>query len=70
MNNLFKEVLETTGYICEPTKENVVNCFLDYVSEGAFANLNSDEALRDIEDGDITIEQICNNLLRICNRNL
>ena len=65
MTEVYRKILIAAGYDCAATRENVINCFLDYVDTGAFGNLSYDEALEDIEDGEITIDQICSNLLRI-----
>lgn len=65
MKNLIKRTLDHCGYICEPTEENLIKCFLGYVDDGVFRNLTYDEAVQDIEDGDITIEQMCYNLLKL-----
>lgn len=38
----------------QPTKENLISCFLDYVDSGSWSNLSMEEAERDIKDGCIT----------------
>ena len=64
--NLYAEVLEAAGYEGEATIENVIECFLDYVDSGAFGSIDYEEAKQEIKNGDITIEQICKNMLRVC----
>ena len=64
--NIYEEVLSAAGYEGDATIENVIECFLDYVDSGAFGSIDYDEAKQEIEDGDITIEQICKNMLRVC----
>ncbi|MEI2465049.1 hypothetical protein [Niallia taxi] len=66
MTEVYQRVLEAAGYNCAATKQNVINCFLDYVDSGAFGSLDYDEAKEAIEDGEIAIDQICRNLLRVC----
>jgi len=65
MIDVYEKVLLAAGYKCAATEQNVINCFLDYVDSGAFGSLEYDEAKEAIEDGEITIDQICRNFLRI-----
>jgi hypothetical protein len=66
MKELITKVLDHCGYShLEPTEENLIECFLDYAASGSFGNLDYDEAKQDIEDGDITLKQICYNLLKV-----
>jgi hypothetical protein len=66
MKELVKKVLDRTGYShLEPTEENLIEVFLDYTAHGVFGNLSYEEAKQDIEDGDITLKQICYNLLKV-----
>lgn len=65
MENFIRKALDRSGYThLEPTEENLIECFLDYVDNGVFGNLDYDEAKQEIEDGDITIKQICLNLIK------
>lgn len=65
MEQLIQKVFDRIGYDCEPTEYNLQQAFLDYVDAGCFENLTVDEAKEDIEDGDITLKQICYNLLKV-----
>jgi hypothetical protein len=65
MKELITKVLDHCGYShLEPTEENLINCFLDYVDTGAFGNLDYNEAKELIEDGEISIKTMCSNLLK------
>jgi hypothetical protein len=64
MDSLIRKVLDRCGYDCDPTEDNVIQAFLDYVDSGIFRNLSLDEAEEMVKDGDITIEDICRNLLK------
>ncbi|PKR82904.1 hypothetical protein [Heyndrickxia camelliae] len=66
MEELFQRVLDAAGYEGEPNASNIELCFLDYVADGMFANLTLEEAMQEIENGEITIKQMCSNLLRVC----
>ncbi|MDF9760862.1 hypothetical protein OKW24_002635 [Peribacillus simplex] len=55
-------------YEGEATIENVIECFLDYVDSGAFGSIDYEEAKQEIEDGEITIDQICKDMLRVCKK--
>ena len=64
--NTFKKVLDHIGYYnSEPTEENVIAAFLDYCDSGAFHGLDAEQAEEDINDGTITIGEICYNLLKL-----
>jgi hypothetical protein len=65
MRNLIQRALDKCGYECEPSVDNLRECFIDYVSCGVFGNLTVEEAEEEIEDGVITTEQMCYNLLKI-----
>lgn len=59
MNKQIRKVLDKAGYDqLSATQENMISCFLDYVDNGFFGNLDYNEALEDIKSGDITIENI------------
>lgn len=58
-----KQALKAAGYDSEPTEENLINCFLDYV-DGYGGDI--EDAREDIADGSITINHMCNALIR-CN---
>lgn len=49
-----EKALCAAGYNVADTYENLRSCFLDYVAVGYFSNLEYDEALLDIEIGDIS----------------
>lgn len=65
MNLLITKALNSSGYNYEPTEQNLVDCFLDYVDSGAWSNLQLDEAKEMIKDGELTVEQMCKSLIRI-----
>ena len=59
MNEQIRKVLNKAGYNqLATTKDNLIDCFLDYIDSGFFGNLDCNEALEDIKSGDITIENI------------
>ena len=60
---LIKEALQATGYDCEPTESNLIDWYLDY-ADAYGKDIN--EVREDIQDGSITIEQMCRALIR-CN---
>lgn len=62
---LIKRTLLHCGYEGEPTTENLLGCFYDYVDSGSFNNLSLEEAKEEVEQGEITIKWICYNLLSI-----
>jgi hypothetical protein len=65
MKELIRKTLDHCGYTQEDaTEENLEMCFLDYVDSGAFGNVDVDEAEELIRDGEITLKQICYNLLK------
>lgn len=59
MKDYYRKVLDAAGYHhAEPTEQNVRSCFADYVDAGVWRDIDMD----DIED--ITIDQMCFNLLK------
>jgi hypothetical protein len=64
MKELIQKVLDHCGYEGEPTEELLEECFLDYVADGVFGNLTLEEAIDDIASGEITLKQMCYNLLK------
>lgn len=62
---LIQKALNHCGYQGEPTAENLKDCFLDYVDAGCFANLTEDEAVDLIDDGEITVQDMVKNLLKV-----
>lgn len=65
MEELIRKTLNHCGYSdAEPTRNELIACFLDYCDSGVFRNLSYDEAKELIEDGEITLEEICRNLLK------
>lgn len=64
MNNLIQKALDKAGYDSEPTESNLIECFLDYVDSGVFADLTSEEAKEMITNEELTIKQMCNALIR------
>ena len=65
MRELIQKALNRCGYDGDPTEENLVNCFLDYVDSGVFGNLDLDQAKDLIEDGEITLKMMCSNLINL-----
>jgi hypothetical protein len=66
MNSLIRKTLREIGYNdCDPTENELINAFLDFVDSGAFRNLTYDEAKELIAEGEITLEQMCRNLMRV-----
>lgn len=62
---LIKRTLLHCGYAAEPTPENLIECFYDYVDGGSFQGLTLEEAKEEVEEGEITLKAICYNLLSI-----
>jgi hypothetical protein len=66
MKDLIQKALDRSGYsYMEPTEENLVHCFLDYVDHGVFGNLDVEEAEDLIKDGEITLKMMCYNLIKM-----
>jgi hypothetical protein len=68
MQELIRKVIEHANYEIEgtePTEQDVINCFLDYVDCQYYRDLTVDEAKQMYEDGEITFKEICNNILKI-----
>lgn len=65
MEDLIRKVLDHCGYFDdEANEDNLTQCFLDFVDSGIFGNLDVYEAEEDIKNGDITLKQMCYNLLK------
>lgn len=65
MKDLIRRTLEHCGYDqCDPTEQELVSCFLDYVDGGCFRELTVEDAKEMLREGEITIEQICRNLMK------
>jgi hypothetical protein len=66
MKDLIKKTLDRCGYEYdgEPTEKLLEECFLDFVADGYFGNLTVEEAIEEIESGDITLKNMCYNLLK------
>lgn len=62
---LIRKTLLHCGYEGEPTEENLLECFYDYVDSGAFKNLSLEEVKEEVQEGEITLKSICFNLLSI-----
>ena len=65
MSNLIQKALTKAGYDSQPTESNLTECFLDYVDSGVFSNLTTDEAEDMIEEGELTVNDMCRALLRL-----
>lgn len=65
MEELIQKALSKAGYTSEPTEENLIECFMDYVDCGAWNNLTSEDTLDDINLGLITVENMCMAILRL-----
>ena len=65
MTNLIQKALTKAGYDSQPTESNLTECFLDYVDSGVFADLTYDEAEDMIEEGEITVNDMCRALMRL-----
>lgn len=63
MTNLINKALKAAGYNAEPTESNLIQCYLDFAD--AFGG-DIEDLREDIQDGSITINQMCKALLR-CN---
>jgi hypothetical protein len=59
---MIAKALRAAGYNCEPTRENLIDCFMDYLSTGYWEN--SDDLLDDYNSGLLTDEQICRALMQ------
>jgi hypothetical protein len=55
------KALCVAGYMEDPTEDNLINCYLDYAN--AYGK-DLDELKDDIANGEITIRQMCNVLIR------
>ena len=64
MSDLIQKALHKAGYDSNPTEANLIECFLDYVAGGIYSNLTSEEAVDMINDGEITVKQMCVALIR------
>lgn len=62
MNSKIRKALKNVNYDGETTEHNLIQCFLEFVDCGTWSNLDLDTAIEDIEDGEITIEDICSAL--------
>jgi hypothetical protein len=66
MESLISKVLNRCGYgFMEPNEASLIQCLLDFCETGAFGNIDADEAQAMINDGELTIKQICYNLLKV-----
>lgn len=62
---MLRLALDVAGYDHEEaTPESVERCFLDYVDAGYWLNLTLEDAESDIEDGIITLDDMCRALIR------
>lgn len=59
MDELIKKALEKSGYDSEPTEENLIDCFRDYVAAGVWRNIS----IEDVED--ISVEEMCTALIKL-----
>jgi hypothetical protein len=58
---MIAEALQAAGYEGEPTRDNLIECFMDYLGAGYWSN--SDDLLDDFNSGLLTDEQICKALM-------
>lgn len=65
MLDIIHQALTKCGYDSQPTERNLAQCFLDYVDTGAFSNLSIDEAVDMIEEGELTVNDMCNALMKL-----
>jgi len=65
MQQKIQRALTKAGYDSEPTPENLTSCFLDYVDAGVWGNLQYDEAQEDIQDGEITVQDMCRAIMKL-----
>jgi hypothetical protein len=63
MKELIAKTLKHCGYDSEPTETNLRECFYDYVDSGKFGNMDLDEAIYLVETGEVTVKEMCYNLL-------
>lgn len=61
--NLITKALSLAGYNSDPTEANLIECYLDYAD--AYGG-DLDDIREDIQNGDITVKQMCNALIH-CN---
>lgn len=59
--NKIKQALKAAGYDSEPTKENLIDCYLDFST--AYGKPLED-VRKEIEDGSLTVDMMCNRLIR------
>jgi len=59
---MISKALQAAGYDCEPTRENLIECFMDYIAAGYWSN--SDDLMDDYNCGLLTDNQICRALMQ------
>ena len=66
MEELISKVLNRTGYpYLEPTEDNLIYVFLEYVEHKVLKEFQYDQVKQDLEDGDITLKMICHSLMSV-----
>ena len=63
--NLIERALINAGYDCDYTVSNLIDCFMDYVDCGTWANLDLDEVNDMIAEGELTVDQMAHALIKL-----
>ena len=62
---LIQLALENAGYDCEANANNLIKCFRDYVDDGAWSNLDLNEVDDMLQNGELTVSEMCKALIRL-----
>lgn len=68
MQELLNRTIKIANYeidLKNATLQDVLNCFYDYVDCGYYRDLTVDEAKEMYENGEITIKDICYNIIKV-----
>jgi hypothetical protein len=65
MDRLIRKTLNEIDWESSSTKEDLIEAFLHYVDQGCFKGLTLEEAEDMLQDEEITVEQICRNLMKV-----
>ena len=65
LTNKIIKALDNAGYEGEPNEYNLIECFRDYVDAGIWSNLDLEEVDDMIAANELSVNQMCNALIRI-----
>jgi len=60
-----KMALENAGYNGPYNEQTLIECFKDFVDAGTWSDLSLEEVEQDIQSGELTVNQMCNALIRL-----